>query len=414
MVVEFPYGDGSLGLADYQDLKCEVVYPTGVAAIDTSTEFQNILSKQNPVRSIGHFIRDAESAAISIETRYLSSIIQPMLTELLNHIVAGGISSENITILFNEQDKNCSQLDVSSLQTDSPFDSCNLCIHNPFDDSRVVWVGETTASNGVLLCESYVRADFRVGMGAIAPDGFIGATGGGTAVLPNIASRETIIRNHKLRLQNDPRFFDITQPAAEDIAEAARLGGLDYVFNCVIGGSGTPASIVAGSFPEAWMEGVHTSERLTIKDTPHSASIVVIGGGGHPFDSTIYDTVDCLIAAEKVTQHGGTIVLVAQCSDGLGPAGLGIGMTEESGSLVAGSLTNADFLIGMEKARILRRILETRNLIVVGELQKNLVEEVLKGRKAADLPDAIDMALANHPSYPRVVIIPDGRFISFS
>jgi len=414
MVVEFPYGDSSLAFADYEDLKSEIVYPTGVATIDTSDGFQTILSKQDCIRNIGQFIRDAKSVAISVETRYLGSMVELMLTELLNHIVAGGISTENITILFNKQDKNYSQVDVSSLQTDSLLDNCNLCIHDPLDNSQVVWVGETTASNGILLCESFVRADFRMGIGVIAPDAFIGATGGGTAVLPNVANKETVLRNHKLRLQSNPRFFDTRQPAAEDIAEAARLGGLDYVFNSVMDGSGTPASIVAGPFPDAWKEGVHTSERLSVKDTPRSAPIVVIGGGGRPFDNTLYDAVDCLLAAEKTTQHGGTIVLVARCSDGLGPDGLEMGMTEDSDSFVAGPLNKTDFEIGMEKARILRRILETRNLIVVGELQKNVVEEVLNGRKAADLSDAIDMALANHPSYPRAVIIPDGRFVSFS
>ncbi|MBS3795915.1 MAG: hypothetical protein KGY80_13510, partial [Candidatus Thorarchaeota archaeon] len=137
MVVEFPYGDSSLDLADYEDLKSEIVYPTGVATIDTSDGFQTILSKQDRIRNIGQFIHDAKSVAISVETRYLGSMVEPMLTELLNHIVAGGISTENITILFNKQDKNYSQVDVSSLQTDSLLDNCNLCIHEPLENSQV-------------------------------------------------------------------------------------------------------------------------------------------------------------------------------------------------------------------------------------------------------------------------------------
>ncbi|MFO7835033.1 MAG: lactate racemase domain-containing protein [Candidatus Thorarchaeota archaeon] len=408
MVVEFPYGDDCITLEEQQEVKSEIVYPTRVASIDTNEGFQQALSRQDHAKHLSHIIRKAESATISIETKYLRSMLEPMLSELLNQLVGAGIPPEAINVVFNERDIERSGIDITSISTEQALVDCNIVRHNPSDTSDLVWVGETVTSNSIMLRDICTRTDFRVGLGAIVPDALIGASGGGTAILPNITGEETIFCNHRMRMHTKPRFFDITQPAARDIAEAARLGNLDYVFNCVMNGFGRPVSIVAGFFPDAWNQGVQTAERITVKNTPDCASIVVVGGGGEPFDATIYDVLDCLLAAERITMHGGTIILVAECKQGFGPSGFEKGMTDN-----AVSLNNTEFQVGMEKAHLLRRIIETRNLIIVTDIHRMAVEGVLKARKANTLHDAIDMALANHPSYPRTVIIPDGRFIYF-
>ena len=56
---------------------------------------------------------------------------------------------------------------------------------------------------------------------------------------------------------------------------------------------------------------------LAMVPVPHAYDVVLTTNSGYPLDQNLYQSVKGLAAAEPIVRDGGTIILAAECSDGL-------------------------------------------------------------------------------------------------
>ena len=190
--------------------------------------------------------------------------------------------------------------------------------------------------------------------------------------------------------------------------EITQLAGLDFTINSVSDWQGNLAHIVAGDPFSSWKSGVTYSTSLARAEYHRRADIVIVSAGGSPYDTTLYDAIDSLYPACEATEHGGSIVLVAECGGEVGPKGFIRGMSEFASADEVLTDSETNFEIGLEKARFFWNVLSSRNVVICSRLRESLVEERLHCNAVKDPQEGLEVAQSLLASSKKVAVLNDG------
>lgn len=180
-----------------------------------------------------------------------------------------------------------------------------------------------TTPNGVpaWIDKRYVEADLKITTGLIEPHLMAGYSGGRKVICPGIAGLETV------KVWHGPKFLEhpladagIVQgnPVHEENTRIAKMAGCDFIVNVCLDGQRRITWVGAGDMIEAWQEGVRFIETVVKAPVPEPVDVVVTSSAGYPLDTTWYQAVKGLTGAMPIVKKGGTIVLAASLSEGLG------------------------------------------------------------------------------------------------
>src|SRR5262249_55330314 len=107
-------------------------------------------------------------------------------------------------------------------------------------------------------------------------------------------------------------------PVHEENTRIAQMAGCDFIVNVCIDGQRRPTWVGAGDMIEAWQEGVRFVEQVVRVPVREPVDMVVTSSAGYPLDTTWYQAVKGLTGALPIVKPGGTIIMAASLSDGLG------------------------------------------------------------------------------------------------
>ncbi|MHA3964540.1 MAG: lactate racemase domain-containing protein [Candidatus Thorarchaeota archaeon SMTZ1-45] len=409
MRVDLRYGEGFLPLDLSDNFTIEQVVPKTVTKLpNVSSELLRVIESPIDSQPFSRRLSEVDSIAIVINRIEHLELMEELLHSLLNSVETFAFNPDNVSIIYPINER-ISKTEVDDYLGNPESRGHLLLLHNPKNKSSLKFLGETPShSTPVHINEGYLCADLKIGLGEIRPDLFYGATGGRMSVIPSVSGSRTIRRNAKLRVSGRIGPFEMETPSCVDMLETSQLAGLDFIVNAVSDWDGNLAHLVAGNPLTSWMHGVDAASSLAKADFTRRADIAIVSAGGHPYDSTLYDAIDCLYSAFEVTEQGGFIVLVAECSDDVGPKGFLHGMSEFSSAedLIATSETNFEF--GMEKARFFWEILSSRNIILCSKLRNSLVEERLHCTAVSHPREGFEVAHSMLASSRKVAILNDG------
>ncbi|HZP83962.1 MAG TPA: nickel-dependent lactate racemase [Chthonomonadaceae bacterium] len=180
-----------------------------------------------------------------------------------------------------------------------------------------------TSPNGVpvRLDRTYCDADLKITLGLIEPHFMAGYSGGRKLVMPGLAAFETVQQWHCPRFLESPLATNGSvqgNPVHEESLAIARLVPPDLILDVTLDEANRITGVFAGELERAWLEGVAFAARHVRAAAPQSADIVVTTCAGHPLDATFYQAVKGMVGALPVVKPGGTIVLAAECAEGVG------------------------------------------------------------------------------------------------
>jgi len=411
MRVDLRYGEGSLPIELSHRYSIEQIVPQTVTKHpDTSSELLRVIESPIDSSPFSERVSEVDSIAIVVNRVENLALVEELLHSLLNSVETFSFNPDNVTIIYSiPLGQRISKVEVDEILGDPESRGHLLILHNPVDITALKLVGETPShSTPVLINEGYLCADMKIGLGEIRPDVFYGATGGRMSVIPSVAGRQTIKRNAKLRASGSIGQFNMETESCVDMLEASQLAGLDFIINSVSDWQGNLAHIVAGNPYSSWKSGVESAKALAKVEFSRRADIAIVSAGGYPHDSTLYDAVDSLYTAYEATEHGGSIVLVAECSEDVGPKGLVRGMSEFSSEEELLTTVETDFEIGMEKARFFWNVLKSRNVVLCSRLRESLVEERLHCAAVKDPQEGFEVAQSMLASSKKIAILNDG------
>lgn len=177
--------------------------------------------------------------------------------------------------------------------------------------------------NGVpaYIDRRYVEADLKITTGLIEPHLMAGYSGGRKVICPGIAALETVKVWHGPKFLEHPKadcgFVD-GNPVHEENTRIARMAGCDFIVNVSIDGQRRVTWVGAGDMEDAWRAGVRFVEGVVKVPVREALDVVVTSGAGYPLDTTWYQAIKGLTGALPIVKQGGTIVLAASLSEGIG------------------------------------------------------------------------------------------------
>lgn len=184
-------------------------------------------------------------------------------------------------------------------------------------------VGITKSGNSIFLNKEILECKVKILTGFIEPHFFAGFSGGGKALIPGLASVDTIKFNHSIiHLSHEKTRWGITygNPLWEEIMEAAELVPGLFLVNVALNKRKEITGVFAGDLRTAHKAGCRFVKESAMVPVRKLYDIVITSNSGYPLDLNVYQTVKGMSAAAEIIREGGSIIMAAECWDGI-PAG---------------------------------------------------------------------------------------------
>ena len=278
------------------------------------------------------------------------------------------------------------------------------------------YLGETPRGVPVWLDSRYARADLKITTGLIEPHLMAGYSGGRKVICPGVAGLETV------KVWHGPRFLEHPQadcgivagnPVHEENTRIALMAGCDFIVNVCLDGQRRITWVGAGDMIQAWDAGVRFVESVVKVPVPEPVDVVVTSCAGYPLDTTWYQAVKGLTGALPIVKQGGTIILAASLSEGLGSPEFQRVMAENP-NLAAFKkriLEQDYFVMDQWQLEELAKVVERCRVKVVSD---GLPAETLRRcyvEPATSVESAMAECLDRYGPRARIAVIPKGPYV---
>ncbi len=343
------------------------------------------------------------SVAIIVSDTTRPTPTAQMLPPILDELHRGGIKDKDITIIFALGIHRNQTVDEMRKIVGNDIFNRIRCIEH--DNSKCRRIGKTSRGTPVEIFKEVLDADVVVCLGNIEFHYYAGYSGGAKAILPGVSSRESIITNHKMMIKENASTGRIDSPVRQDMEEAAKLFGVDFLLNVVLNSKKEIVYATAGHVVDAHRMGVmHVDNMYKIAVEP--ADVVIVSPGGHPKDINIFQAHKALDNAKNAVVEGGTIILVAQCPEGFGNKVYEQWNNESKTPDDAIIKFKHSFEFGGHKAALIAQLAKKYDLYLVSDLSD---ADALNAffKPVSSVQKALDRALNDKPD-ARVCIMPYG------
>ncbi|MCI0458195.1 MAG: nickel-dependent lactate racemase [Gemmataceae bacterium] len=278
------------------------------------------------------------------------------------------------------------------------------------------YLGETLNGVPVWLDSRYVRADLKITTGLIEPHLMAGYSGGRKVICPGIAGLDTVKVWHGPKFLEHPKAdcgIVAGNPVHEENTRIALMAGCDFIVNVCLDGQRRITWVGAGDMIRAWEQGVRFVEEVVKVAVHEPCAVVVTSCAGYPLDTTWYQAVKGLTGALPIVKQGGTIVLAASLSEGLGSPEFQRVMAENPDLKVFKQriLGKDYFVMDQWQLEELAKVVERCKVKVVTD---GLPAETLRRcyvEPAASVEQAVAECLQEYGPSARVAVIPKGPYV---
>ena len=418
MQIEMRYGHGTVQV-DIPDANLAGVLETAqsVPLEDVDASVQNAISHPIASPPLAELAKERKSACIVI-----SDITRPvpnkvLLPPILETLEQQGISRDNITILIATGIHRPNEgKELEEMVGRSIMDSYQIVNHFSQKPETHAYLGETNNGTPVYIDKTYLAADLKIVTGLIEPHLMAGYSGGRKAICPGLASIETMKIMHGPELMEHPKsavgILD-GNPFHMEATEIALMAGVDFNLNVAIDKKRQITGVFAGNLVESHLAGAQFVESQAKVTIPEPVDAVVVSSAGYPLDTTFYQAIKGLLTAVEIVKQGGSILLVAACSEGIGskPFTDLIFKTDDLTAFVEGLYNPANFVIDQWQLEELAKVARKADIyfytdgIPYQQRSKLFVHPLKKPQ------DGIEDIIKRYGDNVQIAAIPEGPYI---
>jgi len=198
--------------------------------------------------------------------------------------------------------------------------------HNARDLMQILRLGETADGIPVELNRALKEFDHVVLIGGVTFHYFAGFTGGRKLICPGLGSAKTISATHKLafdcerKTRRDGVGTGLLEGNAvhEAFVEAASAIKPSFAVNTIVDDRGEAIDLYCGDWIASHRTACEIYARENTIEIAEKRDVVIASCGGSPYDINMIQAHKALEAASHACNEGGTIILLAECVDGLG------------------------------------------------------------------------------------------------
>ncbi len=277
-------------------------------------------------------------------------------------------------------------------------------------------LGDSPRGVPIWIDSRYVEADLKITVGLIEPHLMAGFSGGRKLICPGIAALETV------KVWHGPDFLEhpnadcgilTDNPVHEENTWIARKAGCDFIANVVIDAERRPLAFVSGDMEAAFLEGVEFVRGVVTDTVPEAVDIVVTSCAGYPLDTTFYQAVKGLTGALPIVKKGGTIILAASLSEGIGSPEFQ-SLFEDNPNLdvfMERILGEDYFVMDQWQLEELAKVCRKAKVKIVSDGLPAETIDKLFVESAPSVEEALARSLEEHGQDATVAVIPKGPYV---
>lgn len=285
-------------------------------------------SLEDPVDSepLSKILRDRENIVVAVPDATRSEVAPVCLPPLLRYMEREGIDRDRVTILTAtgahrrhtaEELRALVGAEIVANWTvvDHDPDTGNVELE-PLDEKTPLWVDSRAVEADCLILAGAIRYHYCAGFG-----------GGRKLIAPGLCGRETVQALHRHTLANidaSGRWRSCTgamrqNPFHEILVAAAQRVPAHFALHVAVGWQGQLVDVVSGDPFQSHLIACLQYDQIFRRAVRERLPVVVASCGGWPYDVNLYQAHKALDNAFRAVRQNGTIVLVAECSEGWGP-----------------------------------------------------------------------------------------------
>jgi nickel-dependent lactate racemase len=250
-----------------------------------------------------------------------NSVILPAILAELSHL-----SPDNIILfLALGTHRQNSESELRGMIGDDIYEKYQIVQNNAFDRSEQVYLGQTNHGQAIWLNQELLNCKIKILSGFIEPHFFAGYSGGGKAIMPGMAGQGTVLGNHNAGMIANPKsVWGITHhnPIWEEIHEVTDKIDGTFLVNVSLNKDKEITGVFAGDLRDAHTKGCDFVKQSAMVAVDKQFDIVLTSNSGYPLDLNLYQAIKGVSAAAQVVKEGGSIIIAAECWDGIPEHGL--------------------------------------------------------------------------------------------
>ena len=183
--------------------------------------------------------------------------------------------------------------------------------------------------------------------------------------------------------------------------------------NVVIDAQRRPLLFVAGDMEQAFLAGVDRIRSIVTDVVDEPVDIVVTSSAGYPLDTTFYQAIKGMVAAMPIVKPGGTIVIAASMSEGIGsPSFQQLFRENDSLEQFMERILGSDYFVvdQWQLEELVRVVRHARVCVVTNGLEADTIRSLFV-ESAPSVERAVEEALDRHGSEARIAVIPKGPYV---
>lgn len=367
----------------------------------------------NPIDSkpLRELIKAGETVAIiANDTTRLANthVFMPLLINYLNEI---GVADDHIKIVFAlGTHRDMTPDEMAKEVSPEVAKRITLINSNAKKSEDFVYIGTTSFGTPVELNRHVVEADHIICTGSVVHHFFAGFGGGRKAILPGVASYETIRKNHSLMLDDRAAIGELEgNPIYDDQMEGVALCPPTFLLNVVLNGEKEFTGVFAGNYITAHKAACDFVNKQNGVPITVLAPIVIASTGGYPKDINIYQMQKTMDNAVKAVAPGGVIILLAECREGSGSAIFDETVHTHHSIQSIEEYVRQDFQIGRHKAYAVTRLMKRADFMLLSALPDDYAKEAFF-TPVHSVEEALKIADEKLGADAPIILMPHGSY----
>jgi nickel-dependent lactate racemase len=395
----------------------KLAYKDAAPLANPRAELQRVLAEPRGSLPLAELARGRRDACVVIcdVTRPVPNEL--ILSEILATLERSGLPRDRITILIatglHRPNEGAELVEMVGAEI---ADRYRIVNHHGQRLDEHTYLGLSPRGVPIWIDSRYVAADLKITTGLIEPHLMAGYSGGRKLICPGIAALETVKVWHGPDFLEDPRAdCGILEgnPVHEENTWIGRHTGCDFIVNVVIDAERRPLQFVAGDMVAAFEQGVEFV-RDVVRDTVQQAvDIVVTSCAGYPLDTTFYQAVKGLTGALPIVKQGGTIIMAASLSEGIGSPQFQQ-LFDENASLeqfVERILGKEYFVMDQWQLEELAKVRRKAKVKIISDGLPPEAINRLFVEAASSVEQAVADSLAEYGPQAQIAVIPKGPYV---
>ena len=321
MKVSLAYGKGKLEV-DLGNIAADVIEPSFLPGLpDEKAAVMEALDHPIGARPLSEWLYTGARICILFTDLTRATPNERLIPWLLEYLHSHGVRRDEI-VLVNQlgTHRPNTRTELEGMLTPAVVRDYRVVNHEPENRSELVQFGFTSRGAPALLNRHLAEADVRIVTGFIEPHLFAGFSGGVKGIIPGVAGLTTVMSNHGSHHISDANAtFGRTDgnPLWEELRDIALRVGKSFLLNVTLNDRRQLTGVFAGDLIESHRAGCAFVRRSAMQAVHRPYDVVVTTNSGYPLDLNLYQAVKGASAASRIVADGGTIILAAECCEGL-------------------------------------------------------------------------------------------------